>query len=230
MQLKDKYEPKQFSDLIFADPIARNTCYRYATSTPSKPLMLWGPPGTAKTTTARVILAARCGLEWSEIDYPEFNGAEITSADFTKLENTANWLSLNGQAPIVLLNEFDEIEKADQPRFRAWMDRNRWLNLIVTTNEKPGVSGTHQKIMPALVSRFELVELDHPSVDHIIPRVQEIFESEGHPVAQSQLRRLLGDFSGDLRDMIPVIEQVMVQMTHNPPQPTPRPPQLTVVP
>ena len=84
--------------------------------------------------------------------------------------------------------------------------------------------------MPALVSRFELVELGHPGVDHIIPRVQEIFESEGHPVAQRQLRRLLEDFSGDLRDMIPVIEQVMVQMTHNPPQPTPRPPQLTVVP
>ena len=119
MQLKDKYEPKQFSDLIFADLIARNTCHRYATSTPSKPLMLWGPPGTAKTTTARVILAERCGLEWCEIDYPEFNGAEITTADFTKLENTGNWLSLNGQAPIVLINEVDEIDKADEPRFRA---------------------------------------------------------------------------------------------------------------
>ena len=56
MTLEEKYEPKRFVELVFADQIARDTCARYAQSKPYKHLMLWGPPGSAKTTTARVIL------------------------------------------------------------------------------------------------------------------------------------------------------------------------------
>jgi MoxR-like ATPase len=56
MTFEDKHEPQTVRELIFADKATQATCLRYATGKPYKPLMLWGEPGTAKTTTARVIV------------------------------------------------------------------------------------------------------------------------------------------------------------------------------
>ena len=86
------------------------------------------------------------------------------------LLNTAALQRVNTGEAILIINEFDEIEKEDQAKWRAWMDRQKWINLIVTTNEKPGIQGVRQKLMPALLSRFECVKLAPPSLQDWLPR------------------------------------------------------------
>jgi len=223
MTFEEKYEPQTVAELIFGDKIAQATCLRYATGQPYKPLMLWGPPGTAKTTTARVIVRERYRAAGYDGSIEEFNAADLTREDYPMLANAAAFLRVNGCDPLILINEFDEIERDDQAKFRSWMDAHKWINLIVTTNEQPGVKGTKQKLIPALCSRFDRVELAPPSLADCVPRAQAILQQEGHVVSQSIVRGLLGTFVGDIRDLMPILEQASEQLQRGSHPPTPRP-------
>ena len=229
MNIEEKYAPQCFADLIFADTTVESICHRYATSKPHKPLMLWGPPGTAKTTTARIIVKERHSSTEYESGFGEFNGADLSSSDFDKLLNTASALKLATRDPILIINEFDELPVEDQSKFRAWMDRWKWINLVVTTNEKPGIKGVRQKLIPALISRFECVELAPPSLSDVLPRARSIFQQEGHAVSDNDLQQLLSTYSGDIRCVLPLIEAALQGLSKNVTQPAPSKPKLQLV-
>ncbi len=127
--------------------------------------------------------------------------------------------------PILLINEFDEFEREDQAKFRAWMEAHKWVNLIVTTNEKPGVPGVKQKLMPALQSRFDRVELAPPSLNNWLPRAQHIFQQEGFTVSNQDLQVLLSTFNGDVRVILPIIEEALEGLGQSATPPSnPKPP------
>lgn len=212
MTIEEKYEPKHFKELVFADKNVQNTCAQYVQGKPHKSLMLWGPPGTAKTTTARVIAGERFAAAGYTGDIEEFNAAQLSTADFEKLLNVASMLRFACDDPVIIINEFDEFDKEDQAKFRAWMDQYTWITLIVTTNEQPGVQGVRQKLTPAIQSRFQRVELAPPSLQDWLPRAQFIFQQEGHIVSQADLKILLSSYSGDVRDVLPLIETALSKM------------------
>ncbi|EDM69591.1 replication factor C small subunit [Roseobacter sp. AzwK-3b] len=229
MTFEKKYEPLTVAELIFADPIAQATCQRYAAGKAYKPLMLWGPPGTAKTTTARVIIRERYRAAGHTGAIEEFNGAELTAKEIANLSSIQMLQRLTGKVPIILINEFDEMDRDTQAKFRAWMEKHKGIELVVTTNEQPGVQGVKQKIMPALQSRFERVELAPPSLQDCLPRAQAIMQQEGFAVSTHALQMLLSTFNGDIRDMLPRLEEGVEQLRQglqlHPPKPS-----LTVVP
>jgi replication factor C subunit 3/5 len=213
MRFDDKHEPQSFNELIFADEIAKNTCARYVYSTPYKPLLLWGEPGTAKTTTARVIVKERLRKNGYNDDIEELNGAGFKMEKMErKLLNLASLQRTIAGEAFIIINEFDEIERDEQAKFRAFMDQYKSMSFVVTTNEQPSTFGAKQKLMPALLSRFELVELKKPSVEDCLARAQDIFTLEGHTVSHANLRVLLANFSGDIRDFLPIVEQAVDQL------------------
>lgn len=212
MTFEEKYEPRSFDELVFGDDAVREVCRRYAESAPYKPLMLWGPPGTAKTTTARVIVLERYRAADYEGGIEEFNGAEIVPATLEKFSNIGAMLRVAAGDPLILINEFDEMEREMQVQFRAWMDKFKWINVIATTNEQVGVQGVRQRLMPALQSRFERVELAAPSLEHCLPRARDIMQQEGFDVSAANLKLLLNTFNGDLRDMLPLLEEAVSQL------------------
>lgn len=223
MTFEDKYEPQTVAELIFADKTAQATCQRYATGKPYKPLMLWGPPGTAKTTTARVIVRERYRAAGYDGAIEEFNAADLTPSEFEKLSNIGSFLRFTTGDPIVLINELDEFERDVQAKFRSWMDAHKWINLVVTTNEQPGVQGVRQKLMPALQSRFERVELAQPKLQDCVPRAQAILQQEGFTVSTQDVQGLLSTFTGDIRDMLPLLEEGIEQLQQGTPPQPPKP-------
>jgi replication-associated recombination protein RarA len=213
MRFDDKHEPKGFNELIFADQTARNTCARYVNSAPHKSLLLWGEPGTAKTTTARVIVKERLRTRGYNDDIEELNGAGFKMEKMErKLLNIASLQRTMAGEAFIIINEFDEIERDERAKFRAFMDKHKSMCFVATTNEQPSTFGAKQKLMPALLSRFELVELKRPSVEDCLARAQDIFMLEGHTVSQANLRVLLANFGGDIRDLLPIVEQAVDEL------------------
>ena len=209
MSITVKYEPKRFTELVFADTYARNMCHRYAFNKPSKSLMLWGPAGSGKTTAARVIVNERFIRSGYEGHIEEFNGAELTSKDFLKLLNITNGMEFKSVEPILIINELDEMDRGEQAKLRAWMDRWKWVRIIATTNVNPYVQQVGSKLLDALRSRFECVQMKPPTLNDWLPRASNIFAAEGHPENEDDLRELLSEFSGDVRDMLPIIERTL---------------------
>ena len=230
MDFEEKHAPVAFSDLVFAEQSARYICETYVLHKPYKHLMLWGEPGTAKTATARVILQERYRAAGYEGRPVEFNGADITKETLEKeLYGNLNYLSFQTGDPLVLINEIDEMARDLQAKFRSWMDDWPMMKFVATTNEKPGIKGVRQKIMSSLVSRFQCVELKPPSLNDWLPRAQAIFAAEGHAVSTQDLKLLLGTYSGDFRDMLPIMEAAINQMPTKIPAPTKVKPALQVV-
>lgn len=217
MNFDEKHAPVVFDDLVFADRSARDICETYVLYKPYKPLMLWGPPGTGKTATARVIVQQRYRAAGFEGDIVEHDGADFTEKTFETLYNELNYLNLYVGDPLVLINEFDEMDRQMQAKFRSWMAQWPRMQFVATTNEKPGIQGVVQRIMPSLVSRFMCVELRPPSLDDWLPRAQMIFASEGCTVSTDDLKQLLRTYNGDVRDMLPIMEAAINQMANTSP-------------
>jgi replication-associated recombination protein RarA len=215
MNVTLKYEPKRFADLVFADETARAVCHRYALSNPYRPLMLWGPAGSAKTSTAKVIVAER----YLRADYKgpieQFNGADLTSKDQKKMENIASWLLSQGVEPIMIINELDEMDRSEQAKLRGWMDTWKLIKFIATTNATPTSEQTRGKLLGPLCSRFEKVHIAPPSLQDWLPRAEMIFAAEGYPQSTADLQELLGAFSGDVRGMLPIIEEGLEDLKAN---------------
>jgi len=83
--------------------------------------------------------------------------------------------------------------------------------------------------MPALQSRFELVQLAPPSLQDWLPRAQNIFQQEGYQVSHSDLTGLLSTFSGDVRGMLPLIEEALEHLQRSGTRPTAPKPTLKIV-
>lgn len=214
MSISRSYEPTRFDELVFASSVSRNICEAYVlghSHLARDPLLLYGPPGSGKTAAARVIAQERCALgQGARLD--EFNGSDLTPSDFSSLGSTAAFHRVFFGNPVLIINELDELGEQGQHAFRSWRDKHPHIELIATTNEPAGTPAICRKLRPAVISRFQCVELAAPSLADIKPRMTAIFGAEGVPITDADLDELLGTFRGDLRDALRVVDRVISQL------------------
>ena len=111
-------------------------------------VILWGPPGTGKTTLATLVSAAS-GLAFTELSAVTAGVKDVREV----IERARDRLSLNGQGTVLFIDEVHRFSKSQQDALLPAVE-NGWVTLIAATTENPSFS-----VISPLLSRSVVVTL-----------------------------------------------------------------------
>jgi len=162
-------------------------------------MVLWGPPGSGKTTLAR-LLADRSGGTWRQL-----SAVSSGVADVRALVAEARALREAGGRTVAFIDELHRFNKSQQDALLPYVEDGT-ISLIGATTENP-----YYEINSPLLSRmrvYRLQALDEPALRSIVSRAL----SDAHGLAgatsltDAGLAALLDLSGGDARQALNILE------------------------
>ncbi|HWU23441.1 MAG TPA: replication-associated recombination protein A [Nocardioides sp.] len=112
-------------------------------------LLLWGPPGTGKTTIASII-SRQTGRRFVEVSAVSAGVKEVREA----IHAARAELMASGRQTVLFVDEVHRFSKAQQDALLPGVE-NRWVTLVAATTENPSFS-----VISPLLSRSLLLRLE----------------------------------------------------------------------
>ncbi|HEX5958623.1 MAG TPA: replication-associated recombination protein A [Hyphomicrobiaceae bacterium] len=198
--LADRLRPKTLSDVVGQDHLVGpdGTLTRMLKSGRVQSMILWGPPGSGKTTVAR-LLAHATNLEFQQLS-AIFSGVQ----DLRKAFDRAKSLRQTGKGTLLFIDEIHRFNRAQQDGFLPHMEDGT-ITLVGATTENPSFELNGALLSRAVVMTFH--RLDAAALEKLIARAGA---EEGRPLPLDAEARsaLIAMADGDGRTMLNMAEEV----------------------
>src|SRR5687768_1112345 len=158
-------------------------------------VILWGPPGTGKTTLAQAI-AAHTSKAFEQLSAVSAGVKDVRDT----LERARHRLGERGQGTILFLDEVHRFNKAQQDALLPGVESGL-ITLIGATTENPFF-----EVNPPLLSRSTLFRLNPLDLDAARALLERGLEAEGATADEDAAAHLAGHANGDGRHVLTSVE------------------------
>ncbi len=161
--------------------------------------LLWGPPGSGKTTLARIYANAL------EADFYELSAVDSGKDDIKAILGKKDQIQFSSKPKVLFIDEIHRFNKAQQDFLLPFVERGE-LTLIGATTENPSF-----EVIGALLSRsrvFVLQELTPEDMEKILAQANHklVGEKSSKKIPKTATDWLIEMAQGDARQAITVLE------------------------